>query len=649
MKSFRAICSAAIISGLELLACGALAADRNYENDNGGDVDNIIVTASRTPVAAPQTGMSISVIDREQIELRQARYVTDVLRAVPGFSVSHTGGPGAQTQVRVRGAEANHVLVLIDGMRANDPASGDEFRWEFLSTNNVERIEIVRGPQSALWGSDAVAAVVNVITRHGDNAGRIDAFAEGGSHDTVNAGLSGATSGDNWSLAFGVEQLDSDGTNISRVGGERDGADLLTTSISARFQATKRWTFDVGARRVDGRSDVDPIDFFTTGLPTDGDLVNDGVRHYLHAGTVLRAQNGWLTQRLTASFFDSRNANLVDGVWSASTASDRARFVYQADIAFSENVVAVALEHERTEFQQRGVVNFGDPNQDQAMDVSSVVVDFQGKPSAATTLLASARLDDNSEFEDVLTGRLSLSWQASETLRLRASAGMGQKAPTFIERYGFFPGQFSGNAALEPEESTSYEIGIEKLLAGNDLAVGLTVFSQDLDNEINGFAFDPDTFLFTAENLAGSSSRDGVEAEIRYRPSDVVDVHASYTYTDASQPDSGSGTLELRRPKHSASVGGSLRFLDDRGTVSLNADYGGTRFDRFFPPFPLAPEFVALKSYWQVDVAVGLDVTPTLNLFVRATNLLDDEYEQVFGFRTAPRGVFAGVRVSLGR
>ena len=130
-------------------------------------IDNIIVTGSRSPIQEVNLGSSTTVITRDQIENRQARYVTDVLRSIPGFAISHSGTTGSQTQVRVRGSEANHVLVLIDGVRANDPASGDEFRWELLSTSNIERIEIVRGPQSSLWGSDAVAAVVHVITNSG--------------------------------------------------------------------------------------------------------------------------------------------------------------------------------------------------------------------------------------------------------------------------------------------------------------------------------------------------------------------------------------------------------------------------------------------------------------------------------------------------
>ena len=150
-------------------------------------IDQIIVSGARTPLTINQIGNSSTVITRDQIERREARNVTDLLRSVPGFSISHSGVAGSQAQVRVRGAEANHILVLIDGVRANDPATGDEFRWEYLSTGNIERIEIVRGPQSSLWGSDAVAAVVHIITQSEEAGSSFDAYAEGGSFSTANA------------------------------------------------------------------------------------------------------------------------------------------------------------------------------------------------------------------------------------------------------------------------------------------------------------------------------------------------------------------------------------------------------------------------------------------------------------------------------
>ena len=204
------------------------------ETGNDDSIDQIIVTGARTPIDMNKIGNATTVISRSEIERRQARYVTDVLRAVPGFAVSHVGVTGSQTQVRVRGSEANHVLVLIDGVRANAPATGDEFRGEHLTAGDVERIELVRGPQRALWGSDAVGAVINVITQTGAGQDGVSAYAESGSNGTVNLGAQAVVNSGDWTLSGGIESLDTDGENISRSGSENDGSELTTGSIAVR-------------------------------------------------------------------------------------------------------------------------------------------------------------------------------------------------------------------------------------------------------------------------------------------------------------------------------------------------------------------------------------------------------------------------------
>ena len=618
-------------------------------SDSTEEVDTIVVTASRSPIAKANLGSATTVITREQIELRQARYVTDLLRAVPGFAVSHVGTTGSQTQVRVRGAEANHVLVLIDGVRANDPASGDEFRWELLSTSNIERIEIIRGPQSSLWGSDALSAVVHVITQSGGDRPGINAYVEGGSFNTVNGGLNGATGGDSWSLAFGLERLDTDGTNISRSGSEDDESDMTTASVSGQLRPSENLTLKLGLRAVDAYSQFDPVDFFVTGLPQDGDVATDSDRYYWNADATFSTLDGRLSHHFYARYLETDNRNLAGGVQSSSTASDRKTFTWQSDIQLGENLLSLALEHERTRFEQRGEIGFGDPNQHQQMSVNSLVADFQGRSIDRLTWLLSARYDDNSEFDSALSGRLSLAYRLSSTTLVRANLGTGRKAPTFIERFGFFPGQFIGNPDLKPEKSKSFDLGIDLLLLDSAVEIQLAVYYQNLDDEINGFVFDPDTFLFTAENIDGDSIRKGVEAAATFNLTENLSFGGSYTYTDSTQNDrSGDDVPELRRPRHSGSLNTSFRFLDERATLKVVADYGGTSTDTFFPPFPEPSEIVPLDSFWLLDLTASYDFNRNTNVFVRALNLLDENYEQVYGYRTPGRSAFVGVRLGFG-
>ena len=613
------------------------------------EIDQIVVTGARSPLPVEQIGSAVTVITRDDIERREARLVTDLLRIVPGFSVSHSGVTGSQAQVRVRGAEANHVLVLIDGVRANDPATGDEFRWEYLSAGNIERIEVVRGPQSSLWGSDAVAAVVHIITRSESSTSSGDVYAESGSFGTHNAGLNGAISGNAWLVHGGIESLSTDGSNTSFTGSEKDGADLTTTSLSARLAASDALSFSMALRSVDAWSQFDPVDYLVTGLPTDGDVATDVQTFYAQAGAMFAREGGRVSQHFNVRYFDSDNRNLVDGALDSSTTADRVTFAYQADIGLGDNRLSLAVEREQTRFEQSGAVIFGDPNQTQEIGVNSAIAEFQGLSTERLTWIVSVRADDNSDFDDAFNGRISLAYELSNFTTLRSSIGTGQKNPTFIERFGYFPGQFIGNPELKPERSVSYDIGVDRRLADDRLQLQVSLFQQDLTDEINGFVFDPVSFLSTAENMQEKSKRSGIELAARWTPGESLGFAAHYTYTDSKEQDFlGNDISELRRPRHAGGISVEFRTPNDRFNTTLNADYGGTRSDVFYPPWPQLAEAVTLGNYWLLDLAAHYQATPSLTVFARGSNLLDEDYEQVYGYRTPGRAAYFGVRVNFG-
>ncbi|MDH4125311.1 MAG: TonB-dependent receptor [Gammaproteobacteria bacterium] len=629
------------------LICLALVASPALFAQSGAadDFDQIIVTGARAPLATSHLGSAATVITRADIEQRQARYVADLLRAVPGFAISQTGVTGSQIQVRVRGAEANHVLVLIDGVRANDPATGDEFHWEYLTTSNVERIEVVRGPQSSLWGSDAIAAVVHVITRDGQGGASFNGYLEGGSFATSNLGVGGSMGGNRWSFSAAVERLETDGGNISRSGNEDDGSDITTASLAAQFRANDALTLDTQLRVTDAWSQFDSVDFFVTGLPTDGNVATAGNNLYASVGTQYGRADSRLRHKLSARFYASENRNYADDVEDSSSASERTTFAYQADIGLGANLLSLALERESTDFEQRGAVLFGDPNQDQQMDVSSFIAEYQGRSHAKLTWLISGRFDNNSDFEDAITGRFSLAYAISAATTLRSNIGTGHKNPTFTELFGYFPEQFVGNPDLQPERSTSYDIGIDYKILDGAVLLQASLFKQDLEDEINGFVFDPQTFFYTAENEATTSKRQGAEFAARWRLGDAFDLVASYTYTDSEQD----GEDEIRRPKHAGSLTLDYRSLGERVSASLAADYSGTRTDSFFPPFPEPMQTVTLANYWLLDMTVQYQLTESATVYARGSNLLDEDYEQVYGYQTPDRAAYLGLRVRFGR
>jgi vitamin B12 transporter len=634
-----------LVSGIVVLASTSSLA----QIETISDFDQILVTGSRSPLAASQIGSAVTVITRDDIEKRQARYVTDMLRAVPGFAVTHSGTTGSQTQVRVRGSEANHVLVLIDGVRANDPATGDEFRWEYLTTSNIERIEVVRGPQSSLWGSDAVAAVVHVITHSTRKTSAFDGYVESGSFSTTNLGIGGTLGKDNWSVSSGIERLETDGTNISRSGEEVDGSDITTLSLAAQLRPSQALTLDASLRVTDAYSQFDPVDFFVTGLPVDGDVATDAENLYANAALKYGTTDSRLTHHLRVNFFESDNRNLVDGSEDSSSASDRSSVTYQADIRLAANVLSLALEQEKTNFEQSGAINFGDPNQKQKMDITSVIADYQGLSHEKFTWLLSARFDNNSDFDDAVSGRLSMAYDFSNTTVLRGNIGTGRKNPTFTELYGFFPGQFVGNPDLKPERTTSYDIGVDKILRDGAVVLQLSLFRQDLEDEINGFVFDPVTFLASAENIDGRSNRSGAELSASWQISERFDMSASYTYTESDQEDPlGKNVQEIRRPKHAGALALAYVSPGQRFSAALAADYGGTRSDVFFPPWPDPSETVTLASYLLVDLTLQYQLSESTSVYAKGSNLLDEDYEQVYGYQTPGIAGYFGLRMNFG-
>ena len=645
---------------ISMFSCVFLAAAAVSTSVTAEEIrDTLIVTASRIPIPLSAAGSSVTVIDREQIEARQSVFAVDLLQDVPGFAVSRSGGSGSQTQIRVRGAEANQVLVLIDGIEANDPAGNDEFAFQDLTTWDVERIEVVRGPQSALWGSDALAGVINVITRQPTKELAAGGFAEVGAFDTYSVG--GRVTGEVLGTRAGVSlsRFDANGSNSSRTGDERDGYENLTGTLTLAASPADNLDLDFVGRYTDTTKAFDGTDFILTGLPADTGDETDVSLGYVRAGGTLGLAGGRWTQRLRAAWTTTSTENRNESGANGATSADKYGIYYQTTWQLTEapsdgtgNSVTLALDRERQEFAQQGTASpFGDPNQRQDLTNTAAVVELLLRPLPRTSLSLSGRYDHNSDFEDAITLRATAAWTAeSVATRLHASFGTGQKAPTFIERFGFFPDQFIGNPDLKPETSRGWEAGIEQPLQDGRFSLGATYFHEDLNKEINGFVFDPVTFATTARNLAGTSQRRGVEFTAEARVSEGLRFSGSYTYLDATQPDAtaGDATPEVRRPRHVASVNGDWRFHGGDADLNVNLTYVGDRSDVFFevaPPF--GTQIVTLDGYYLAGVAFSYQLAPQVRTHVRVDNLLNDNYEDVYGYNTPRRGLYAGVGLSF--
>lgn len=607
---------------------------------------DMVVTGGLAPISVNQFGGSLTVITAADIAAAQSTYLSDLLRQVPGFTISQSGGPGTQTQLRVRGSEANHVLVLVDGVRVNDPTAGDEFLFNYALLDNVERIEVIRGPQSAIWGTDAVAAVINIITKSAeqDHWG-FDLSA--GSFNSQQLAVSGGLAQDRWRLDAGVNALDSAGSNISRQGSEEDGFENLATHVKWGWDVSDAVTMNASLNHSDAMNEFDGTDFVVTGLPTDADLWTERTQTHGQLAMTYTINEPWWTEfALQRAEVDADNFTHGLGVTSATSATtDEYRFgSHWAWGASQQQRLSLVVDHRAIDFSQRGDASpFGDPNQDQSYHVTGVAAEFQHALNEQFSWQLSARHDAFNRFEDVSNLRLAAVYHWSEGLRLHASYGTGSKAPSFIERFGFFPANFVGNPNLQPEESAAFELGLEQQTGGSSWS--LVYFNQDLTNEINGFVFDAESGLFTAANQPGKSERQGVELTFRRQWTDQFSTDFNYTHTDASEPGAdGAEVEEVRRPADMASVRLNYRFADDRAHLFAQVNHQGDQLDLFFDPLTFTSSQVKLDAHTTVDLTFNWQLTDQYQLYVKGQNIFDESYEEVLGYARPGTAYTVGFR-----
>ena len=605
----------------------------------------ITVTASRTPVSIEESGNSVTIIDQQEIDNRQVPFVADLLRDVPGTAISQSGGAGTITQLRLRGAEANQTLVRIDGIEANDIALGSEFNFANLLTCGLEKIEVLRGPQSSLWGSDALSGVVNVQTKKGSGSLQIESTFSGGDFDTRQncTGISAGNDFQHFSL-FG-SYLENNGTNISEQGSEHDG--YRNTTLNFRYGITPSDNFEINlaGRHVDAAVETDPFD-----PPVDGNRETETIQNYFIVNTLFDTFNSAWKHQANISITDTDNENYADNTQVSSTTGEKLKFDYQTSLFHStdntEHSLTLAYERERERFEQTGIASiFGDPNQRQKTYNTSYVAEYRTGFLKKLFLSASVRKDNNDEFKNRSTHKVSATYSPNSIAsRFHASYGTGTKNPTFTDRFGFAPDTFVGNSDLKPEKSKGWEAGITHSFS-NQLEVSATYFSEELEDEINGFFFDSNLGpfgSFTAINLEGESDRKGIELSVNAQIMDEFDIKGTYSHIDSVQPDATGKTTEIRVPRNIASLVANYGFLSKRANLNLRINHTGRRFDNDFSTFPA--NRVELDAYTLVNIAGEYQVNNWMIIEGRIENLFDKEYQDVFGYETQGINAHIGIK-----
>ncbi len=637
------------LHAVALLLCGVAPTLRAQEPADTVQLPEMVVTATRLAMPLASTTATVTVISGDELRARGVTTVADALRTVNGTSVVETGPLGSATSLFLRGGESNMVRVLLDGVPLNAP--GGAVDLANLTTDDVDRIEIVRGPASVLYGSDAVAGVVQILTRSGRGAGSWRAEAGGGSFGSRSADLGLRTGGEAADASLAVSHATTDGVYAFNNGYRNDvvaaSAGLAPDARSSARLAV-RYTNAIYHYPTDGSGNVIYRHQFQTG---------SGVVASLDAGR-------FLTSRLEARMLLGLSENTARQDQQPNTPADTLGYYAfwsldrvsrrSADVRLNWHLAAAtvvtagaALETEAERSSNVSLSQFGP-------SAGSLVVSrwdrawyAQAVADAGShvSLTAGARLEDNKAFGTFVTWRGGLAWHAGGT-RLRVNLGTAFKEPGFLDNYG--TGYVTGNPGLKPERSRSWDAGVEQEV-GARLRLSATWFDQRFRDLIQ-YTFAPPTPTAPNYYNVAAANAYGLELEARLAPLGAVEVTARYTYTHTTSADSGfdgatfaQGKRLIRRPTQAASLG--LAWRVGRGSASATAQYVGDRDDEDFSTFPGTR--VTLPSYVRVDVggewALLEHGARRLAATVRVENLLDTRYQQVLGFPARRRALFVGL------
>jgi vitamin B12 transporter len=590
------------------------------------DEDAVVVTASRVEQAADETGQAITVIRRDEIERRQTTVISDLLATTPGVTVTRNGGVGGFTGVRIRGADAEQTLVVIDGVRVNDPSSpGGGFDFANLLSSSVERIEVLRGPNSVPWGSQAIGGVVNIVTAQPRDGLQARAAAEYGYADTgfLNAGISGARGGLSGALSGGY--LRSDGISTAAGGTERDGYRQYGASGRLGYEAVPGVGVDLRGYYADSRTELDgfPAPSFTL---ADTDEYSTTRELYGYAGLHANLADGRANNRIafTIADVDRDNYDPASGPEPSFIGRGRSeRYEYQGDFRPLDAVRIVAgAEHETS--------RYADDSERYSVGVTSVYGELIVKPVAGLTVSGGIRNDDHDAYGSQTTLGADAALALASGTTLRASYGEGFKAPTLYQLYGPF-----GFADLVPETARNYDAGIEQALLAGRARVSATYFNRRTQNQI-----DFDLVSFTYANIARTRAQ-GVELTLALRPVDALNLTANYSYIDSENRSDGAnrGNDLARRPSQTLSATVDYRFPFGV-SIGATVSHVGDSFDD-------AANRSRLDGYVLASVRAELPIGERLALYARVDNLTDQRYQVVRGYGTYGRAAYGGVRVRL--
>ncbi|MGU3454891.1 TonB-dependent receptor plug domain-containing protein [Brevundimonas sp. M1A4_2e] len=604
-------------------------------------VEDVVVTANRSAQPIERVGASVAVLTQAAIEARQTTAVAELLAQTPGVSYSRNGGVGAANSLYIRGAEGHHTVVLIDGVKLNDPSSTQGgFNFGNLLVGDAARIEVLRGAQSTLWGSQAIGGVVNIVTTEPTEAFQGGLDAEAGARGTTyfRGGVSGANERLSWRLA--ASRYATDGFSAYATGTEDDGYDNTGLSGRLNLKITDAVSLDLRSVWSSGRAGFDAWN---------GDSRDYGKTQELvaYAGLNIDLLDGRFRNRIGYAHTDTdrRNFNPDNKIQPLTFDSEgqNRRWEYQGAFAVTETLnTTFGVEHEKSEMKARSLGDWNpaaDYGRGEA-ELNSVYGQIQWTVLDGLTLTGGLRYDDHAQYGDNLLGQVAAAWALNDGATvLRASWGQGFRAPGLYELYSEY-----GSLDLQPEEAESWEIGVEQRLFDRAV-VSATYFQRDSDNEINYANCLPgDAHPICSQPYGGyyqniqKAETKGVELIGRLDVTERLHLNANYTWTDAKNAVGDHEGKRLRlRPEHMGNLAADYDWAFGLKT-GLSVRYVGETFNDL-------ANAVKVDAFTLVDLRASYPIDDNLEVYGRIENAFDEDYQTVLGYGTAGRGVFGGVRV----
>lgn len=603
------------------------------------DLDAIIISGGLTGVSKAAFTRAFSEITADDIAARGITTVQDALRALPGVAVSSTGV--TYTQVRIRGGEGSHTLILIDGIEASGGAG--EYILTGLETANIERIEVLRGPQSVYYGSNASAGVINIITKKGGLGTHYGGSLELGNGWSASANASQRT--ERGGLSLSLSKRDDLGFDQSGDGGEKDGINRETLNLAGDWNATDNLTLGFTLRRSKERYEFDSTNYSATDAAS---YIADDTAPFSNRDETTGAAwaeysllSGRLVQHLEYQDSIFKQGNYGGAMTRGESEKLKYRMSFGLDghaVEDSDHLLNLLIEHQRDHSSAAA---------DYLRKRDSVALEYRGSFAAGIDIQAGVRRDENSVFSGFTSWNLGAGYRIPDTgVRLHASAGTGLVNPSYYQLFANESSTFygttyttQGNTNLKPETNRGYDIGIEADVFGGRGVLDVTYFNQTLEDEIEYYEVSstPSSVVSSYRNQAGKSPREGVEIKGQLQATDNLGFTLNYTYLNAKNPN---GSVEIRRPKHELGLSATLDFADKRGSVTADIRHVAGNWDtQFWGYYPT----VKLPDYTTVNLSTTYELTDNVRLAGRVVNLFDKSYSDVWGFASQGRTVYAGI------